>query len=76
MGLARSSSEERMYNPNKDRTFLVEKVEPRGKYCKAFAKCFVVGKPDDTYREECYPNITDEEISCAGCGEWVLLDVR
>lgn len=74
-GLARSSSEERMYDPNKDRTFLVEKVEPRGKYGKAFGKCFVDGKPDDSYREECYPNITDEEIPCAGCGEWVLLDV-
>lgn len=34
MGLARSSSEERMYDPNRDRTFLVEKAEPRGKYGK------------------------------------------
>ena len=25
--------------------------------------------------EECYPNIKDEEIPCAGCGEWVLIDV-
>lgn len=33
------------------------------------------GKPDDTYRQECYPNIKDEEIPCAGCGEWVLIDV-
>lgn len=75
MGLARSSSEERMYDPNRDRTFLVEKVEPRGKYGKAYGKCFVDGKPDDTYRKDCYPNISDEEIPCAGCGEWVLLDV-
>lgn len=75
IGLARSSSEERMYDPNQDRTFLVEKIEPRGKYGKAFGKCFVDGKPDDTYRTECYPNIIDEEIPCAGCGEWVLLDV-
>ena len=75
MGQARSSSEERMYDPNKDRTFLVEKVEPRGKYGKAYGKCFVDAKPDDTYRSECYPQITDEEMPCAGCGEWVLLDV-
>lgn len=75
MGLARASSEERMYDPNRDRTFLVEKVEPRGKYGKAYGKCLVDGKPNDTYRKECYPNITDEEIPCAGCGEWVLLDV-
>ena len=33
------------------------------------------GKPDDTYRQECYPNIKDEEIPCAGCGDWVLIDV-
>ena len=36
---------------------------------------FCNGKPDDTYRQECYPNIKDEEIPCAGCGEWVLIDV-
>lgn len=75
MGMALSSSEERMYDPNKDRTFLVERVEPRGKYGRAFGKCFVDGKPNDTYRTECHPDITDEEIPCAGCGEWVLLDV-
>lgn len=33
------------------------------------------GKPDDSYRQECYPDIKDEEIPCAGCGEWVLIDV-
>ena len=75
LGLARSSSEERRIDPNQDRTFLVETVKPRGKYGKAYGKCFVNGKPDDTYRQECYPNIKDEEIPCAGCGEWVLIDV-
>ena len=75
LGLARSSSEERRIDPNQDRTFLVETVKPRGKYGKAYGKCFVNGKPDDTYRKECYPNIKDEEIPCAGCGEWVLIDV-
>lgn len=75
LGLARSASEERRIDPNRDRTFLVEKVEPRGRYGKAYGKCFVNGKPDDTYRQECYPNIKDEEIPCAGCGEWVLIDV-
>ncbi|MCM1356803.1 MAG: hypothetical protein NC212_10415 [Staphylococcus sp.] len=73
--MARSSSEERMYDPNRDRTFLVESVKPKGKYGKAYGKCFVDGKPDDSYRIGCYPNITDGEIPCAGCGEWVLLDV-
>lgn len=75
LGLARSSSEERRLDPNRDRTFLVETVKPRGKYGKAYGKCFVDGKLNDSYRQECYPNIKDEEIPCAGCGEWVLLDV-
>ena len=75
VGLVRSASEERRIDPNKDRTFLVEIVKQHGKYGKAYGKCFVNGKPDDTYRQECYPNIKDEEIPCAGCGEWVLIDV-
>ncbi len=75
LGLARSSSEDRRIDPNRDRTFLVETVKPRGKYGKAYGKCFVNGKPDDSYRQECYPDIKDEEIPCAGCGEWVLIDV-
>lgn len=62
LGLARASSEERRIDPNRDRTFLVETVKPRGKYGKAYGKCFVDGKPDDSYRQECYPNIKDEEI--------------
>lgn len=74
-GLACSSSEARRIDPNQDRTFLVETVKPRGKYGKAYGKCFVDGKPNDTYRQECYPEIKDEEIPCAGCGEWVLIDV-
>lgn len=44
LGLARSSSEERRIDPNRDRTFLVETVKPRGKYGKAYGKCFVNGK--------------------------------
>ena len=75
LGLASSLSEERRIDPNQDRTFLVESVKPRGKYGKAYGKCFVNGKPDDTYRQDCYPEIKDEEIPCAGCGEWVLIDV-
>ena len=70
LGLARSSSEERRIDPNRDRTFLVETVKPRGKYGKAYGKCFVNGKPDDSYRQECYPDIKDEEmfISAATTG--------
>lgn len=75
LGLERSSSEERRIDPNQDRTFLVEKVKLYGKYGKAYGKCFFNGKPNDTYRQEYYPDIKDEEIPCAGCGEWVLIDV-
>ena len=50
LGLARSSSEERRIDPNRDRTFLVETVKPRGKYGKAYGKCFMNGKPDDIYK--------------------------
>lgn len=73
-GLARSASIERMYS-NRDRCFLVEKIEPKGKYGKAYGKAFVDGIPNNEYRDNCYPDIKDDEIPCAGCGEWVLVDV-
>lgn len=44
-------------------------------FCCILTAYVHTGKPDDTYRQECYPNIKDEEIPCAGCGEWVLIDV-
>lgn len=75
LGLERSSSEYRRLDPNRDRTFLVESVKPRGRYGKAYGKCFVDGKPDDSYRQKYYPNIKDDEIPCAGCGGWVLINV-
>lgn len=60
---------------HKGRTFMVERVVPKGKYGKAYGTCLVDDKPNDEYIKECYPAITDGEIPCAGCGEWVLLDV-
>lgn len=66
--------EESRYS-HKGRSFMVERVEPRGKYGKAYGTCLVDDKPDNSYIKECYPEITDGEIPCAGCGEWVLLDV-
>ena len=67
-GLSRSITEERRMNPNKDTTFLVEKVYPKGKYGKAYGKCFLDGVPIETYTK-------NDQIPCAGCGEWVLIDV-
>lgn len=74
IGLECSKDEETMYS-SKGRSFLVERIQPRGKYGKAYGKCFVDGKLNNEYREQCYPEITDDEIPCAGCGEWILLDV-
>lgn len=73
-GLARSRDEGTMYS-QKGRSFIVERINPRGKYGKAYGKCLVDGVPNDEYREQYYPEINDEEIPCAGCGEWVLIDV-
>ena len=67
-GLMRSQTEERRIDPNKDRTYLVEKVYPRGKYGKAFGKSYVDGILDESFGG-------NSEIPCAGCGEWVLIDV-
>ncbi len=73
-GLAISRDEETMYS-QMGRSFIVERVQLQGKYGKAYGKCLVDGKPNDEYRELYYPNIKDEEIPCAGCGEWILIDV-
>ena len=67
-GLMRSQTEERRIDPNKDRTYLVEKVYPRGKYGKAFGKSYVDGILDESFGG-------NSEIPCAGCGEWVLIEV-
>ena len=46
----RSSSETRRIDPNQDTTFLVESVIPRGKYGKAYGKCFLeIYKIDSQY---------------------------
>lgn len=66
------------FHDKRGRTFLVEKVKPGGiggKYGHAYGKAFQDGEPNNEYREQCYPEITDDEIPCAGCGEWVLIEV-
>jgi len=76
LGLKRSLPENR-YQPT-GRTFIVKKVEPRGKYGKAYGYCLVDNIRSDEYLKMYYPdyNIDDiAEIPCAGCGEWVLIDV-
>ncbi len=56
------------------RTFMVERVEPRGKYGKAYGYCLIDNVRNDEYMKEAYPD-NKGEIPCAGCGEWALVDV-
>ena len=58
----------------KGKTFMVERVEPRGQYGKAFGYCLIDDIRNDEYMKEVYPD-NNGEIPCAGCGEWVLVDV-
>ena len=72
------ASDSDYFHNKQGRTFLVEKVKPGGiggKYGHAYGNAFVNGEPNDEYRKRCYPDIKDDEIPCAGCGEWVLIEV-
>lgn len=70
---------------NMGRTFLVERVQLRnynGLYGHAFGKCFQDGEEDNTYMELYHRsdetgdgNLKPDEIPCAGCGGWILIDV-
>lgn len=70
---SRSLDMEFRYN-KKGRTFMVERVEPRGIYGKAFGYCLIDNVRDDEYMKEYYPK-NNGEIPYAGCGEWTLVDV-
>lgn len=56
------------------RTFMVERVEPKGRYGRAFGYCLIDGVRNDDYMKNVYPD-SNGEIPCAGCGEWTLVDV-
>lgn len=58
----------------KGKTFMVERVEPRGKYGEAYGYCLIDNVRNDEYMHEVYPD-NKGEIPCAGCGEWTLVDV-
>lgn len=85
IGLASSNDPDYFHN-KKGRTFLVEEVKPGGKggkYGHAFGKCFQDGEPNNDYMEMYertdnpteYGQLRPNEIPCAGCGEWVLIEV-
>ena len=68
---------ENLYKPT-GRTFMGEKVEPKGKYGKAYGYCLVDNVRSDEYLKIYNPDYKIEdiaEIPCAGCGAWVLVDV-
>lgn len=56
------------------KTFMVERVMPRGKYGEAYGYCLINNIRNDEYMHQVYPN-NNGEIPCAGCGEWTLVDV-
>lgn len=67
-------TEEFLYSPM-GRTFMVEKVVPKGKYGKAYGYCMIDGvRSDDCEYMQSYKDLNGE-IPCGGCGEWVLIDV-
>lgn len=56
------------------RTFMVERVEIHNKvYGKAYGYCMIDGVRDDD--NEYMKGYEKGEIPCAGCGEWVLIDI-
>lgn len=77
VGLQRSINWENRLS-TKGRTFMVEKIEPKGKYGKAYGYSLEDNKLSEEYLTFYYPNYKAGEIveiPCAGCGEWVLIDV-
>ena len=57
------------YNIGKRTPFLVKRCE------LGLARSSSEERRIDPNQDRTFPNIKDEEIPCAGCGEWVLIDV-
>lgn len=77
VGLQRSINWENRLS-TKGRTFMVEKIEPKGIYGKAYGYSLEDNELSEEYLRFYYPNYKAGEIveiPCAGCGEWVLIDV-
>ncbi|MBR4886165.1 MAG: hypothetical protein IKU16_02640 [Muribaculaceae bacterium] len=54
---------------------MVERIEPKGKYGKAYGYALVDDIPDDEYLKCYYPDYKPGEIVEIPCGGWVLVDV-
>lgn len=72
-GLKGSRDEDYRYS-QEGRTFMVERIETHNKiYGTAYGYCMIDGVRDDN--NEYMKGHEDGEIPCAGCGEWVLIDI-
>lgn len=72
-GLRGSCDEDYRYS-QKGRTFMVENVKIRNKiYGTAYGYCMIDGIRDDN--NEYMQSYEKGTIPCAGCGEWVLIDI-
>lgn len=72
-GLKGSRDEEYRYS-QEGRTFMVERIEIRNKvYGTAYGYCMIDGVRDDD--NEYMQGYEKGTVPCAGCGEWVLIDI-
>jgi len=72
-GLKGSIDENYRYS-QEGRTFMVERIEVRNKiYGTAYGYCMIDGVRDDN--NEYMQNYEKGTVPCAGCGEWVLIDI-
>lgn len=73
LGLKGSRDEDYRYS-QEGRTFMVEKIKMTSKkYGVAYGYCMIDGKRDDDNE---YMKLHEKgTVPCAGCGEWVLIDI-
>lgn len=76
LGLKGSRDENYRYS-QEGKTFMVEEIKIHNKiYGSAKGYCLIDGERCDEYMKETYKETEFPcEIPCAGCGEWVLIDV-
>ena len=56
-------------------TYMVERVVPKGEYGYAFGYLLKDGVRDDELHQKYNYGKTNGSITCAGCGEWCLIDI-
>lgn len=70
----RGSQDENYRYSQEGRTFMVEKIKIQNKiYGTAYGYCMIDGVRDDN--NEYMQSYEKGTVPCAGCGEWVLIDI-